>query len=229
MDYSSMEADQLAVEGFATVQGVLAGGECGAIAAMAATASAGSVGTRSLLPLAWCQNLVKRLRQHPIIAAVVPAEHVAAQCTYFEKSISRNWLVPIHQDLSIPVSTYVPSSQLQGWSEKEGALFVQPPVGVLQNLIAVRLHLDPCGQSDGPLQVVPRTHERGRIDSEAAVRCRRTGPVVTCTLDQGDALVMRPLLLHASSKATGTSMRRVLHFLFGPRSLPYGLQWQHAV
>jgi len=40
---------------------------------------------------------------------------------------------------------------------------------------------------------------------------------------------MRPLLLHASSKGTGTSRRRVLHFLFGPRDLPLGLQWQRAV
>jgi hypothetical protein len=40
---------------------------------------------------------------------------------------------------------------------------------------------------------------------------------------------MRPLLLHASSKASGSSLRRVLHFLFGPRDLPHGLRWQHAI
>jgi hypothetical protein len=42
-------------------------------------------------------------------------------------------------------------------------------------------------------------------------------------------LVMRPLLLHASSKATSLTPRRVLHFLFGPPSLPLGLEWQWAV
>jgi hypothetical protein len=41
-------------------------------------------------------------------------------------------------------------------------------------------------------------------------------------------LVMRPLVLHASSKATGTSKRRVLHILFGPPELPYGLEWAYA-
>jgi hypothetical protein len=35
--------------------------------------------------------------------------------------------------------------------------------------------------------------------------------------------------LHASSKATGTSRRRVLHFVFGPRALPYGLEWERSV
>jgi hypothetical protein len=39
---------------------------------------------------------------------------------------------------------------------------------------------------------------------------------------------MRPLLLHASSKATGTSRRRVLHFVFGPPDLPLGLAWARS-
>jgi len=42
---------------------------------------------------------------------------------------------------------------------------------------------------------------------------------------RGDALLMRPLVLHASSKASGTSRRRVLHFVFGPQALPCGLAW----
>jgi hypothetical protein len=40
---------------------------------------------------------------------------------------------------------------------------------------------------------------------------------------------MRPLILHASSKATGAGERRVLHFLFGPPTLPHGLKWRLAV
>ena len=44
----------------------------------------------------------------------------------------------------------------------------------------------------------------------------------------GAALVLRPLLLHASSKASGESRRRVLHFLFAPADPPNGLRWQHA-
>jgi len=36
---------------------------------------------------------------------------------------------------------------------------------------------------------------------------------------------MRPLLLHASSKAHTPRHRRVLHFVFGPPALPLGLHW----
>jgi hypothetical protein len=40
---------------------------------------------------------------------------------------------------------------------------------------------------------------------------------------------MRPLLLHASSKAINPNRRRVLHFLFGSASLPLGLEWDKVV
>ena len=44
-----------------------------------------------------------------------------------------------------------------------------------------------------------------------------------------DGVAVIPLVLHASSKATGAGLRRVLHFVFGPASLPYGLQWALSV
>lgn len=51
----------------------------------------------------------------------------------------------------------------------------------------------------------------------------------TCLAQCGDVLLLRPLLLHASSKSSGSSRRRVLHFLFGPRELPQGMRWHTAV
>lgn len=140
-----------------------------------------------------------------------------------------NWLVPVHQDLSIPVAERLPDASLRGWSEKEGSIYVQPPVDLLQQLVAVRLHIDSCGDHDGPLRVVPGSHTLGRVDPNAAASIRSRSLEIPCTGARGSALVMRPLLLHASSKATGSSLRRVLHFLFGPPSLPYGLRWQYAV
>jgi len=224
-----MEADSFATNGFALVPEVLADAQCEAIAARARTSEEGAAGTRCLLPQAWCTALAKQLRSHPSLAAFIPSRFVATQCTYFEKSLSRNWLVAVHQDLSIPVAARVDHPGLHGWSEKEGSLFVQAPVELLEQLVAVRLHIDGCALTDGPLRVVPGSHLRGRIESGAAAIARQTQAEVVCTGPRGTALVMRPLLLHASSKATGTSRRRVLHLLFGPSSLPHGLQWHHAV
>jgi hypothetical protein len=216
-------------DGFAVVPAVFGAPQCDAIATSVDMLVSDSPGMRNLLTHDWCRALAGTLRAHVDVGALIPAGHVAVQCTYFEKSVDRNWLVPIHQDLSIPVRERVEHPALRGWSEKERTLFVQPPVEVLETLVAVRVHLDPCSADDGPLQFVPATHTRGRIGAAEGSRLRQDGPVITCTVDRGGALVMRPLALHTSSKATGTSRRRVLHVVFGPPELPYGLRWEHAV
>ena len=215
-------------DGFALVPDVLKAADCDSLA-LPTLPQGASGGSRCLLSERWCVSLVCRVREHPVLKRTIPARHAAVQCTYFEKSASRNWLVPIHQDLSIPVAARVNSAKLSGWSTKEETTYVHAPVEVLQDLIALRLHIDPCTMNDGPLRVVPASHDKGILAPQAAALARRSGGEVVCEASQGAALVMRPLLLHASSKTQGTSRRRVLHFLFGPRSLPYGLQWQHAI
>ena len=222
-------------DGFAVVAGVLAPDRCDALCAAAddatrAAQAGGAAGTRSLLAHGWCRQLAAGLRAHPDIAAHLEPDAVAVQCTYFEKSVDRNWLVPVHQDLAIPVARRVDHPALRGWSHKEGSLFVQPPADVLARLVAVRVHLDPCGPDDGALHFLPGTHRLGRIDAAGAGALRRAPAraPVTPVLARGDVLLMRPLVLHASSKATGHSRRRVLHVVFGPAALPYGLNWEFA-
>ena len=202
--------------------------DCASLTARLAPAGA-SAGSRRLLSEPWCAALARALRTHPRMHGLVPATHAAVQCTLFEKSADLNWLVPIHQDLSIPVAARVPEPTLRGWSEKQGQLFVQAPVGLLEQLVALRLHLDDCAENDGPLRVLPGSHRQGLIDPAAAVQARRHGGERSCPAPLGAALLIRPLLLHASSKASGRSRRRVLHFVFGPRELPFGLRWQDAV
>jgi hypothetical protein len=45
------------------------------------------------------------------------------------------------------------------------------------------------------------------------------------SVPKGGAMIMRPLLLHASSKSSVGLPRRVLHFVYGPAALPEGLCW----
>lgn len=215
-------------DGFVGVPDVLSAPACEALQPDDPGAGA-SGGTRCLLSADWCAALAGRLREHGDLGRLLPPGHVAVQCTYFEKSSARNWLVPLHQDLSIPVAERVDGGGLSGWSDKEGSVFVQAPVEVLEQLVAVRLHLDPCGACDGALRVVPGSHTRGVLAPDAAIATRDALGERVCEAEAGAALVMRPLLLHASSKSQGTGRRRVLHFLYGPRSLPHSLRWQTAV
>lgn len=227
-DSHAMVREKFDADGFAIIPQVLSVDECGNIASQTTTLDPEAAGTRCLLAEEWCSTLARRLREHAGIADIVPARFVAVQCTYFEKSVERNWLVPIHQDLSIPVAARIEHPELRGWSEKEGGIFVQPPVALLDQLVALRLHLDPCSHDDGPLQFIAGSHCYGRISAEDARARRQAGPVVSCAMAPGDVLAMRPLVLHSSSKAEGISQRRVLHFVFGPAELPYGLSWQRA-
>lgn len=228
-------AHQLDRQGFVLVPGVLPPDECAALGQQMEAAlvqpgggaqrPAASSGLRELLGQPWCVRLARTIRQSAGLADLLPPSAMAVQCTYFEKNLARNWLVPLHQDLSIPVAHRVRSPALRGWSRKDGTLFVQPPASLLQNLLAVRLHLDPCGADDGPLRVVPGSHTLGVLAPDGAQAVRAAAGEVDCHAGAGTALVMRPLLLHASSKASGASRRRVLHFVFGPAELPWGLRW----
>lgn len=222
-------ASGLEEHGYAIIAGVVAPEECDSLAEAVAPAGRSPAGTRNLLKEGWCRSLAGRLRSDARLAGMIPADADAVQCTYFEKSRAGNWLVPMHQDLALPVAERVGHPDLRGWSEKEGGLFVQPPASFLAAMVAVRIHLDPCGLDDGPLRVVPGSHRLGRLAPDALSAARLATPDVPCLADRGAALVMRPLLLHASSRSTGDGRRRILHFLFAPREFPCGLRPRDAV
>ena len=214
--------------GFAQLPGVLTAGQCDDVTA-ALEAAGDRTGSRNLLDLPWCRDLAIALKAHAELERLLPSGAVAVQCTLFDKSPDRNWLVAPHQDLSIPVQERVPHPECVGWSEKEGVLYVQPPVSVLESLVAARAHLDDCGSDNGPLRIVPGSHRRGRLSADAAKVLRQQSGEVDCLARRGGVLVMRPLLLHSSSKASAKERRRVLHFLFGPPELTCGLRWHRAV
>lgn len=175
-------------------------------------------GTRDLLEQAWCGDLARGLRAVPAIRALLGAATTAVQCTLFVKEAGRNWLVPLHRDYSIPVKAQVASPRWSAWSVKQSVVFARPPQEVLRALVAVRVHLEDTGDCNGALHVVPGSH---RTEVEGGERSSHFAP-------RGGALVMRPLLLHASSKVTSGS-RRVLHFVYGPPALPNGAEWARAV
>jgi ectoine hydroxylase-related dioxygenase (phytanoyl-CoA dioxygenase family) len=184
-----------------------------------------SAGTRRFLDLPWCAALADRIVRDERVQEVLPQDAVAVQCTLFTKTPETNWLVPLHQDLAIPVAERVDSELCSGWSEKEGELHVQPPVQVLQQVLAIRLHLEACNERNGALRVIPGSHRRGRLNSIQEQQERDRRESVYVNVPRGGAMLMRPLLLHASGKVRVDSPRRVLHFVFGPRHLPERLRW----
>ncbi|SNS34286.1 Phytanoyl-CoA dioxygenase (PhyH) [Granulicella rosea] len=86
-------------------------------------------------------------------------------------------------------------------------------------------HLDDCPAENGALRVLPGTHTAGKLNaSQVDAYVDKVEPV-TCAAGPGDALVMRPLLVHASSASALAKHRRVLHFDYAAASLPDGMDW----
>ena len=91
-------------------------------------------------------------------------------------------------------------------------------------MVSVRVHLDPCGEQNGALRVLPGFHKCGRIP-EQALAAMREAPDIVCAVGVGGVLLMRPLLLHASSPSRVPGHRHVVHLDFASMPLPNGMQW----
>jgi hypothetical protein len=171
------------------------------------------------------------------LRSILPADAIAVQCNYFEKTDLNNWAVAMHQDTIIPVAARVAHPALKGWSIKHGQHFVQAPESVLEQMLALRLHLDDCSADNGALRIITGSHRHGILSTaRIAALNEDQSRTITCTARMGDVWAMRPLALHASSRvgahfATNEmdesqhNKRRVLHFVFAPPNLPYGLAW----
>jgi ectoine hydroxylase-related dioxygenase (phytanoyl-CoA dioxygenase family) len=166
---------------------------------------------------------------HPSVCRVVEAVlgpgAFAVRGVLFDKHAEANWKVPWHQDLTIAVRHPVSAAGYGPWSEKAGVPHVQPPRQVLERMLTVRIHLDDCDSSNGPVRVIAGSHRSGRLSDAAISAVSHSGEVVTCACSRGGLLAMGPLLLHGSSSATAPSRRRVLHLDFASCSLADGLEW----
>ena len=186
-------------------------------------------GSRRLLENPVVQAAARKIIRHPELARILPIDAVAVQCSLFAKGPAANWSVVPHQDLSIPVAEQIEAKECSGWSVKEGVLYTQPTTSVLSSLVAVRLQLDSDAELTGPLQVLPGSHRFGRLSAGAVASHRISSKPVACVVAKGGAVVLKPLIVHSSGKAATAAPRRVLHFLFGPPLLPFGLRWAHAI
>jgi ectoine hydroxylase-related dioxygenase (phytanoyl-CoA dioxygenase family) len=145
--------------------------------------------------------------------------------TIFDKTPGSSWKVPWHQDVTIPVREHLNVAGFGPWSVKDGVLHVQAPTAVLEQVLAVRVHLDGAAADNGALRVLPGTHRLGRLSGDEIAALRRELPETVCPVPAGGAMLMSPLLVHASSGSERPSHRRVLHFEYCAAPLPGGLAW----
>lgn len=212
--------------GFAVASGVLDADEQRQLTTILGPVS--SAGRRGLLALPAVARLARSLRVLALVRPHLPSEPVPVRAIYFDKSPEANWLVPWHQDLSLALRTRADVPGFGPWSTKDGIPHVQPPTELLQQMLTLRLHLDDADEFNGALRVLPGSHRLGRLSAQRIQQLRVEQPDLLCPVTAGGALLMRPLLLHASGRSTSSRHRRVLHIEYAAFALPDELQWHEA-
>lgn len=129
------------------------------------------------------------------------------------KGETQDWDIDWHRDTTFAVRLPKAVAGFDGWVDKGPFWQVQAPEELVAQVRSLRLHLDDSGPDTGPLLVKPGSH-RGEEAEPLEVHAKR-----------GDAILMHPLLLHASARPASMAPRRVLHIEWAAFDLPGGLEW----
>ena len=218
--------NQLAVEGWAILRTDLTASVMALL--RGSVFSPESAGQRCLLDQPAVRDAAIQIRTELVEAKILEPSAVAIQAIAFNKTPVTNWKVTWHQDLMFPFARPVTAPGYELPSVKDGIHYARPPRSVLKELLAVRLHLDDCPETNGPLRVAPGSHRHGILKSTEIHRTVGLHGETPCLAKTGEALLMRPLLLHASSPATTPKHRRVLHFVCHSGAL-IGESWHRSV
>lgn len=218
-----MERYGVAEHGFELIAGLI--GQAERHELLDAVGAIDSAGRRNMLAVPAVASLAKSTRVLDLVRPHTGGDPRPVRAIWFNKSVEANWLVAWHQDLAIAVRERIDVPGFDAWSVKEGVPHVQPPAVLLERMLTVRIHLDDAGEGNGALRVVVGSSRLGRLNAEEIAAARRAGGETTCAAAAGDALLMRPLLLHASAKSATGHPRRILHLEYSADELPGGLQW----
>ncbi|MEM8559293.1 MAG: phytanoyl-CoA dioxygenase family protein [Bacteroidota bacterium] len=160
-----------------------------------------------------------------LAAAVLGPDANPVRAILFDKKPEANWKVAWHQDQTIAVKERADVEGYGPWSLKGGVVHVQPPAAVLEQMVTVRLHLDPCPAENGALRVLPGTHQRGKLTPTSLSGVTQDIEPVTCAVGIGGAVLMRPLTVHGSSPSQVAQHRRVVHIEYAAGALARPLTW----
>lgn len=164
-----------------------------------------------------------------ILESFFGKNYFVVKSIYFDKPEESNWFVAYHQDLTISVNKKLEIDGFSNWTVKQNQFSVQPNEEILKNIVTIRIHLDDTNEENGALKIIPKSHEKGivRIDTFDI----KNQEEISCNVQKGGIMIMKPLLFHASNKTTNNERRRVIHLEFSNSNLPKELSWseQHSI
>lgn len=168
-------------------------------------------------------NLVFNDNLKNVIRQLFGDNYFVVKSIYFDKPETSNWYVSYHQDLTISVDKKLDLDGFGPWTVKQNQFAVQPPLDILKNNFTVRIHLDDTDENNGALKVIPGSHAKNIYRPETIDWTNESETV--CNVNKGGIMIMKPLLLHSSSRTTNSQKRRVIHIEFSNQELPTSLLW----
>jgi ectoine hydroxylase-related dioxygenase (phytanoyl-CoA dioxygenase family) len=229
-DWTMPFAGGVDARGWAVTGPVVPPADLAALAGDPALAAADARGgVRNLLDLPVVRALARSAPVRAAAEAVLGPGCFAVRGLMFDKRAAANWKVPWHQDLTVAVRERLGVAGFDLWSFKAGVAHAQATVGLLERMLAVRVHLDDCGPDNGPLRLIPASHRSGHLSAAEIEAWRERHAADVGLAASGAILGFRPLLLHASGPAAAPGPRRVVHLEFAADRLPGGLQWRWTV
>jgi hypothetical protein len=172
-------------------------------------------------------DLARRPPLHAMLVEALGPYAGLVRVLFFDKPPDQTWALPWHKDLTVAVREHRPAGTRFGKPTfKAGVPHAEAPLELLEAMLTLRIHLDAVTDENGPMKVVPCSHRTGKSLAFDGT------PPVSVLAGRGDALLIRPLVAHASSRSRpGTAMhRRVLHLEFaGTPDLADGYAWHSFV
>ena len=224
-------------EGFYTIAGVISDDQCDQLLRQIETASESNTASiRSSKGTVYAaRNLIETLHDLPsLIQSTGLDNHLRhaigdsfglVRVLYFDKPSDRSWSLPLHKDLTIAVQdNSLPTDHFSKPTRKSGVDHVEASEAILENMLTLRIHLDEVTEANGPLQVIPGSHQSGKTTT------LYPQDIVKVLVGRGDVLAMRPMIVHGSGHTDPHQdlHRRILHLEFcGTPKLPDGYQWKH--
>jgi ectoine hydroxylase-related dioxygenase (phytanoyl-CoA dioxygenase family) len=205
--------DRISSDGFAIVPEVVSEREIADLEAILDQSGLprSRAGVRHVMRNSGVAALARDARLMAMAQEVLGPSALPFRATLFDKSPTSNWLVVWHQDTALPLRERQEVPGWGPWSIKDGVNYAHAPASALRQVLALRLHLDDSLAENGPLRVLPGTHTRGVLNDDALHELATRIPAVDCLVPRGGIVVMRPLVVHASSKSKSNAPRRVLH------------------
>ncbi len=156
---------------------------------------------------------------------ILGADARPVRAVLFDKSPEVNWIVAWHQDRTIALEARHEMEGFEPWSVKDGTVHVEPPFELIERMLTLRAHIDPCDVDNAPLVIARGSHRWGKAAAGDAARLAQTGERLVCLAEPGDVWAYSTSILHMSERARRPRRRRVLQVDFSAEVLPLPLRW----